>query len=159
MPGDPLVLALTDPRASDARLTGAKAANLARASAAGLPVVPGFAVTTASFDPAAPGWPDEPLPQVLDTVLRDAWRDVGGDGAALVVRSSSTVEDVGASSMAGQFHSCLDVVGWDAFEAAVRAVLGSSLRPVGAGRRRRWPCWCSRRSLPGSAGCCSASTR
>ena len=35
--------------------------------------------------------------------------------------------------MAGQFQSCLDVVGWDAFEAAVREVLGSSLRPVGAG--------------------------
>ena len=127
------MLALTDSRATDARLTGAKAANLALANAAGLPVIPGFVVTTATFDPAAPGRPEEPLPEALDTVLRGAWGDIAAGGAALVVRSSSTVEDVGSSSMAGQFQSCLDVVGWDAFEAAVREVLGSSLRPVGAG--------------------------
>lgn len=132
-PTDPSVLALTDPRASDARLTGAKAANLALAAAAGLPVLPGFVVTTASFDPAAAGWPGAPFPQALGRVLREAWRDLAGDGVALVVRSSSTVEDVGASSMAGQFQSCLGVVGWDAFESAVRAVLSSSLRPVGTG--------------------------
>ncbi len=129
--GEPSVLPLSDPRATDAGLTGAKAANLALAGAAGLPVIPGFVVTTATFDPASPGWPDLPLPGDLGTALREAWHAIGGDGTALVVRSSSTVEDVGASSMAGQFQSCLGVVGWDAFEAAVRAVLGSSLRPVG----------------------------
>ena len=131
--GEPMVLTLTDPRASDAALTGAKAANLALAGAAGLPVIPGFVVTTATFDPAAPGWRDQPLPEALDAVLRAEWSSLGGDGVALVVRSSSTVEDVGSSSMAGQFRSCLDVVGWAAFEAAVREVLGSALRPVGAG--------------------------
>ena len=131
--GEPLTLGLSDPRATDARLAGAKAANLAVATSAGLPVVPGFVVTTAAFDPAAPGWPGAPLPEALTQVLRAAWAEVGGDGAPLVVRSSSTVEDVGASSMAGQFQSCLDVVGWDAFESALREVLVSSLRPVGAG--------------------------
>ena len=34
----------------------AKAANLAIAGAASLPIIPGFVLTTASFDPAAPGW-------------------------------------------------------------------------------------------------------
>ncbi|MCU0263574.1 MAG: PEP-utilizing enzyme [Candidatus Nanopelagicales bacterium] len=127
------MLPLSDPRSSGAGLTGAKAANLALARAAGLPVLPGFVLTTASFDPARPGWPDAPFPEGLAAELRTAFDDIGGDRRALVVRSSSTVEDVGASSMAGQFQSCLDVVGWDAFEAAVRAVLGSSRRPVGTG--------------------------
>ena len=131
--GEPMVLTLTDPRATDAALTGAKAANLALAGAAGLPVIPGFVVTTATFDPGAPGWPGQPLPEPLDAVLRAAWSSLGGDGVALVVRSSSTVEDVGSSSMAGQFLSCLDVVGWASFEAAVNEVLGSAVRPVGAG--------------------------
>ena len=98
-----MVLTLTDPRATDAVLTGAKAANLALAGAAGLPVIPGFVVTTATFDPAAPGWPDQPLPEALDAVLRAEWSGLADDGVALVVRSSSTVEDVGSSSMAGQF--------------------------------------------------------
>ena len=75
--GEPMVLALTDPRATDAGLTGAKAANLALAGAAGLPVIPGFVVTTATFDPAAPGWPDQPLPEALDAVLRAAWSGLG----------------------------------------------------------------------------------
>lgn len=128
--GEPMVLTLTDPLATEAVLTGAKAANLALASAVGLPVIPGFVVTTATFDPAAP---DQPLPEALDAVLHAAWGGLGGDGVALVVRSSSTVEDVGSSSMAGQFLSRLDVVGWPAFEAAVREVLRSAMRPVGAG--------------------------
>ena len=158
--GEPLTLGLSDPRATDARLAGAKAANLAVATSAGLPVVPGFVVTTAAFDPAAPGWPGAPLPEALTQVLRAAWAEVGGDGAPLVVRSSSTVEDVGASSMAGQFQSCLDVVGWDAFESAVREVLGSSAAACrGRGRRRRWPSWCSGRWPPASEACCSGSTR
>jgi pyruvate,water dikinase len=130
-PAGPLVLQLTDPRATDAALTGAKAANLALARAAGLPVLPGFVLTTASFDPTCPGWPGAHAPQLVEAALRSAYDDIGGDRAALVVRSSSTVEDVGSSAMAGQFQSCLDVVGWDTFEAAVRAVLGSSRRPVG----------------------------
>jgi len=127
------VLDLSNPRSSDAGLTGAKAANLALARAAGLPVLPGFVLTTASFDPASPDWPDVPFPEGLEADLRTAFGDIGGDRLALVVRSSSTVEDVGASSMAGQFQSCLDVVGWYAFEVAVRSVLGSSRRPVGTG--------------------------
>jgi pyruvate,water dikinase len=132
-PDEPHVLSLTDPRASDARLTGAKAANLAIAGAAGLPVLPGFVLTTASFDPAAPAGPGSALSPGLEEALRSAWEAIAAPGTPVVVRSSSTVEDVGASSMAGQFQSCLGVVGWAAFDAAVRAVLDSSRRPVGTG--------------------------
>lgn len=127
-PTDPQVLDLADAQCCDARLAGAKAANLAVARAAGLPVIPGFVLTTASFDPSAPGWPGAPLPAGVDAALRQAWLGLGAQGDALVVRSSSTVEDIGASSMAGQFQSRLGVVGWDAFGTAVREVLGSSRR-------------------------------
>jgi phosphoenolpyruvate synthase/pyruvate phosphate dikinase len=40
--------------ALDATLTGAKAANLARAAARGLPVLPGFVLTTAATDGGQP---------------------------------------------------------------------------------------------------------
>lgn len=128
----PLTLALDDPRATDAGLAGAKAANLARSAVAGFAVVPGFVLTTAAFDPRDPGWA-EGVPPALSAVLRSRWETIAGDGAPLVVRSSSTVEDIGASSMAGQFLSVLEVVGWEAFIQAVRDVQRSSLRPVGEG--------------------------
>ena len=49
----------------------------------------------------------------------------GGDHQALVARSSSVVEDTAASSMAGQFDSIIGIRGFDAFVAAVTAVLDS----------------------------------
>src|SRR5688572_25364977 len=71
-------LNLDDQLASDAGLTGAKAANLARARAAGLPTLPGVVLTTA--------W----SPGAVDDAL-EAWRSVSDGGArAVVVRSSST---------------------------------------------------------------------
>jgi pyruvate,water dikinase len=43
-----------------------------------------------------------------------------------VVRSSSTIEDVGTSSMAGRFTSVLGVVGWEALLTAVHRVVASA---------------------------------
>ncbi len=126
----PLVLGLDDPRARDPGLAGAKAANLARAVGSGFPVLPGFVLTTAVWGPDRPWSPGSPLPAPVSQALRSAWERFAADDQPLVVRSSSTVEDVGASSMAGQFLSLLDIRGWDAFEAAVRDVLGSSARPA-----------------------------
>jgi rifampicin phosphotransferase len=114
------VVTLTDSEAQLASVTGAKAANLARAAAAGFPTVPGFVITTAGV---AAGLGD---PQVVDEVRRafDELRD--GSDAVLVVRSSSAIEDAGDSSMAGRFTSVLGVVGWDDFTDAVRAVTHSA---------------------------------
>jgi phosphohistidine swiveling domain-containing protein len=109
------VLALEERGAQDPAATGTKAAALARARAAGLPVLPGFVITTtaaARLDDL--GW------------VRDAWRALSDDGTrALVVRSSSPLEDTAEGSMAGRFQSVVDVTGWDAFVAAVRAVVAS----------------------------------
>jgi phosphohistidine swiveling domain-containing protein len=121
----PYAVDLGDERATDAALTGAKAASIARARCAGLPVIEGFAVTTAAHQFYLDAGRTLPASVVRD--LRPVWAALTDDGStALVVRSSSTVEDAGASSMAGQFRSVLDVRGWEAFTAAVTAVLDSA---------------------------------
>lgn len=121
----PTVVALGSPSALDAAVSGAKAANLAACRRAGLAVLDGFVVTTAGGDRV-----DACDGAALDD-LRVAWLGlVGADlaGTPLVVRSSSTIEDAGSSSMAGRFTSLLDVRGWQAFVEAVAAVRASGLR-------------------------------
>ena len=111
---DPTVLGLDDPRALAPELAGAKAAALAAAARAGLPVLPGMVVTTAAARP-------------LGDELWAAWSEVSHSGElSLVARSSSTVEDGSNSSMAGLFTSVLDVCGWEDFRSAIEAVLASS---------------------------------
>jgi phosphohistidine swiveling domain-containing protein len=117
------VLSLDDPAASDPTYTGAKAANLARAAAAGVPVLPGVVVSTAA---ALNGRLDD-----ADLLaLRTSWdRLVARHPGTYVVRSSSTVEDIGSSSMAGQFTSVLGVGTWIELVEAVQRVLASAARP------------------------------
>lgn len=115
----PSVVPLTHPEAADPAITGAKAANIARLAALGLPVLEGFVLTTAGVAR------DFDSPAVHDPLL-EQWRSLGGDlRTPLVVRSSSTVEDAASSSMAGRFTSILDVRGWEAFASAVATVVES----------------------------------
>lgn len=114
----PSVVDLRDDQAVAVELVGAKAASLARSARAGLPVLPGFVLTTA-LDPSVFDGPDA-------GAIRRAWRALSNDGRdALVVRSSATKEDGEASSMAGLFVSRLDVRGWASFVRAVADVLAS----------------------------------
>ncbi|MEU6251637.1 PEP/pyruvate-binding domain-containing protein [Streptomyces sp. NPDC047043] len=115
----PVTVPLTEPGAALPRLAGSKAANLARAARAGLPVLPGFVIPEGGDG---------------DTVaLRRAWHELSEGGVRpLVVRSSSPQEDMAESSLAGRFASVLDVRGWRAFRAAVQTVLDSAHRPDGA---------------------------
>ncbi|HEX2275329.1 MAG TPA: PEP/pyruvate-binding domain-containing protein [Acidimicrobiales bacterium] len=122
---DQLIVSLDDPAAADPRVVGAKAAALARAVGAGLPVLPGFVITTG----AAASLLARPNGAQLsvEVSLRDAWRQLSARGSrSVVVRSSSTVEDDQSSSMAGVFTSGVDVRGWDDFRSAVDTVLASS---------------------------------
>jgi len=126
---------------------GGKAANLGVLTRAGLPVPPGFCVTTEAYrrvadsagladllerlDTAAAG--DlaglagqarelvlaAPMPDdVRDAVLAEYHR-LGGDGP-VAVRSSATAEDLPFASFAGQQDTYLNVVGADAVIDAVR---------------------------------------
>lgn len=117
----PAVVGLDEPLAVDRALTGAKAANLAEAALAGLPVLPGAVLTTA--------W--SPTDRA---VALAAWQTVSDDGArAVVVRSSSTGEDGATSSMAGVFDSVLDVRDPASFDAALDTVLDSAATAAGEG--------------------------
>ncbi|MDX3733404.1 PEP/pyruvate-binding domain-containing protein [Streptomyces caniscabiei] len=121
---EPAVVPLDAEQADDATVTGAKAANLARAAVAGLPVLPGFVLVPADRAPGAAAGED---------AVRSAWRALAGPGErALVVRSSSAHEDTEDSSMAGRFESVLDVRGWEEFTIAVQVVLDSArkVRPL-----------------------------
>ncbi len=111
--------------AGDASLTGAKAANLAIARRAGLPVLPGMVLTTA-WDHR--GWSHPSRPHDGgDSPAWTAWREMSDDGRCpVVVRSSSTNEDGGTSSMAGVFTSVLDVTDRASFVQAVDDVLASA---------------------------------
>ncbi|MBD0844524.1 PEP/pyruvate-binding domain-containing protein [Streptomyces sp. TRM68416] len=115
----PAAVPLEQPLAAVPGTAGSKAANLARAAGAGLPVLPGFVIPY-----KGKGDPD---------ALRRAWQEVSGGGARpLVVRSSSPQEDTEESSLAGQFASVLDVRGWADFHAAVRTVIESARRSDGS---------------------------
>jgi len=123
---------LADDGATDGSLVGAKAANLARARRAGLPVLPGLVLTTA-WD--SRGWSHPSRGDELSPP-RIAWQQLTGGGhRPVVVRSSSTGEDGGSSSMAGVFESVLDVVTWDDFALAVDRVLDSGRRAAVPGGR------------------------
>lgn len=114
------LVALDDERALDPSLVGAKAAALARAATAGLPVLPGFVLSTSA--------------DIDRSELSEAWTEISQGGLVpLVVRSSSTAEDGADTSMAGRFRSVVGVTGWDAFESAVAAVQESAHGPRAVG--------------------------
>lgn len=130
-----VVVTLGSDAAIDPEVVGAKASSLARSLRAGLPVLPGWVVTTGAF--ASPLVP-------VDTELRATWSAASENGRRpVVVRSSSTVEDGRTSSMAGMFTSVLDVRDWPSFRGAVDAVLESAkvvaLADAGARERARAP--------------------
>jgi rifampicin phosphotransferase len=122
---------LADPGATDGSLVGAKAANLARARVAGLPVLAGLVLTTV-WDHR--GW-SHPSRHDRPGPARTAWERLGAGEQPLVVRSSSTNEDGGSSSMAGVFTSVLDVATWGDFTTAVDEVLASGSRAAVPGAR------------------------
>jgi rifampicin phosphotransferase len=75
------VIALDTRAALDPEVAGAKAASLARALQAGLPVLPGRVATTAAFAPPAGG--EGQLP--VDAELRAAWSTLSRGGLRPVV--------------------------------------------------------------------------
>ncbi len=128
----PLLVALDDAAALDPALTGGKAAALARGRTAGLASLPGVVLTTGFSDAIDAG-----AEIATHAAVQEAFQQAGGDRTALVARSSSVVEDLATSSMAGQFDSVIGIRGFDTFVDAVSVVLnsrkqaGAAEQPIG----------------------------
>lgn len=102
--------AITDTALS---LVGGKGLSLARTAAAGLPVPPGFVVTTDAYRRLKNQSPDD----ALRRAVAEAYTSLGGGSVA--VRSSATAEDGAETSFAGQQETILGVEGVDAVLAAI----------------------------------------
>lgn len=157
---EPLTVVL-DGADDRAELLGGKGAALARLVRWGLPVPSTGVVTAAAFralvaDPAVAGLIDEiergrqvpaaevdaafaaaPVPVEVATAAAALARTVGA-GARLAIRSSATVEDLDASSFAGQYRSLLgiDPDREDDVVDAVVAVFASLYHPAPCAYRR-----------------------
>ena len=131
-----LILDFADIDAGMLAVVGGKAANLGELTKAGLPVPPGFCVTTEAYRVVAEraGVDDLPADHVdagkarellLTASMPDDVRDAVLAAYARVdgpvaVRSSATAEDLPFASFAGQQDTFLNVVGADAVLDAVR---------------------------------------
>ena len=123
-----LVVPLEGAAAAGVAVVGAKAANLGRAMAAGLPVLPGFVLSVAAVEllTSGAGYDDS---RRAHEELAVAWAVLSDNGRQpLVVRSSSPVEDQASSSMAGLFSSVVGVTHWSGFFAAIDNVARSARR-------------------------------
>src|ERR687894_1298969 len=138
----------------DIALAGGKGANLGELSRAGLPVPPGFVLTTAAYDAfvetngmkdeiiALASEPEDPgafeaaegkikalfaRGEIADDVaaeIHEAY-DQLADGGAVAVRSSATAEDLPGASFAGQQGTYLNVRGSGALVEAIRGCWAS----------------------------------
>ena len=129
-----------DGAGADLATVGGKGASLATLLRAGLPVPPGFHVTTAAYrwfvahhhlqdrivaaagaadaDAIAALFAAHEVPDELAAPIRAAYAALGEP--AVAVRSSATAEDLPGASFAGQQDTFLDVRGADAVVDAVR---------------------------------------
>jgi pyruvate,water dikinase len=98
----PLVLPLEHCSLDDVELVGGKAASLGAMIAAGVPVPPGFAVTTEAFG--------EEMSAPVAKAIAAAYAALGDD-VPVAVRSSATAEDSSEASFAGMQETYLWVVG------------------------------------------------
>src|SRR5438128_2248284 len=146
-------------------LVGGKAANLGELTGAGLPVPPGFCITTAAYElvaseagldvmldeKASSAADDASLAEAARTCLLaaamparvaqaivGAYRVLGsGEPIPVAVRCSATAEDLPFASFAGQQDTYLNVVGIEAVLEAVRRCWASlwTDRPVSSRER------------------------
>jgi len=153
-------------RKDDIALAGGKGANLGELSHAGLPVPPGFVLTTAAYDAFvdAGGLKDEivglasqaddpaafeaaegkiralfargELPDAMADEIRTAY-DRLANGGAVAVRSSATAEDLPGASFAGQQETYLNARDAGALLEAVRACWTSLWTARAMAYRRR----------------------
>lgn len=118
---------LTDAAAGDASRFGGKAASLARATQAGLPVPAGFALDPVSLERLGSAAHDDRAD------LAGRFAELGGPAA---VRSSALDEDSAGASFAGQHATFLNVAGTDGMLDALRDVWRSAATPAALAYRQ-----------------------
>ena len=128
-----MLLDFADEACREVARAGGKGASLARMTALGLPVPPGFVVSADALVAALPdggealraALPDAARAQAIvaraepPDEIGDAYDALGGD-APVAVRSSACAEDSEIASFAGQQETYLHVRGRDAVRRAVR---------------------------------------
>lgn len=154
--GTDIVIGLDRLGRDDLDIAGGKGANLGELIGAGLPVPPGFIVTTEAYAQAAEAVglaevvddaePAElrrmlsaaPITYELRAAVTEAYRALGDD-VPVAVRSSATAEDLPGAAFAGQQDTYLNIVGADAVLDAVRDCWASlwTDRAVSYRRERR----------------------
>src|SRR5215831_12684175 len=141
----PMVAWLDSSEAGSLAAVGGKGANLSRMIRAGLPVPPGFCVTTNAYaevaaataidlDSFSAATTEElkalaaqareeflraPMPREIAAAIVEAYIRLGA-ATPVAVRSSATAEDLPNASFAGQQDTYLNIVGPDALLDAVR---------------------------------------
>jgi pyruvate,water dikinase len=133
----PLVLNFTDPRCRGVDLAGGKGASLASMTQNGLPVPPGFVITSSAFAEAVNGEKlldclktrdldgaravvaQTELPPELQQLIKAAYEQLP-QGASVAVRSSACAEDSNDASYAGQQETYLFV---ETFEEVLKKVV------------------------------------
>jgi pyruvate, water dikinase len=135
-----LVVDFAEPACLDVARAGGKGSSLARMSALGLPVPPGFVVPAEALAEALPDGGAElralaerqdagaaqalirsvELDPALREAVLDAYAGLGAGDVPVAVRSSATAEDSEAASFAGQQETFLHVRGSEQVRARIR---------------------------------------
>ncbi len=145
----PLIAWFADTAARDPATVGGKGANLASCTQAGLPVPPGFCLTTSAYRTAvrslhrAAATAEDlrdlilgaPLPGSVEDAVRTAYARLGE--SLVAVRSSATAEELAEASFAGQQDTFLGVTGIEAVLDAVRGCWASLWNERAVDYRRR----------------------
>ena len=145
---------------ADLSMAGGKGANLGEMIRLGLPVPPGFVVSTRAYADQARQWglaerlsahlaanedkaaaseaadlfrSGAMLPSI-ESAIREAYGELGS--AKVAVRSSATAEDLAEASFAGQQETYLDVAGADEVIASLRSCWASLYSPRALQYRR-----------------------
>jgi pyruvate, water dikinase len=106
-------IALQEVRADQVELVGGKCAHLGELTAAGFPVPPGFAVTTAAYE-------RDDIATAVDGAYAQLGREVGRDDPPVAVRSSAIAEDMPDASFAGVQDTYLWICGLEAVLDGIR---------------------------------------
>ncbi len=150
-----MILWFDEITSADLERVGGKGANLGECARAGLPVPPGFCVTTEAYLEATKEFSQAliadaasgdaaaargrllamPILEAMEEAIREAYVELGEPMVA--VRSSATAEDLADASFAGQQDTYLGVLGIDELLDAVRRCWASLWTDRAADYRRQ----------------------